>query len=130
MEEKQIIGLEGPKDKDDALAERKARLLRQGEFYRVGIVHAKANIKQGARPDALFHNALDHATWAIRSRVDGILRPTGVNVSTIMPYAVSILGFLSRRRLVKPALGVLAVAAGAVYYLQHRRTTSRTANVY
>jgi len=130
MEEKQIIGLEGPKDKDDALAERKARLLRQGEFYRVGIVHAKANIKQGARPDALFHNALDHATWAIRSRVDGILRPTGVNVSTIMPYAVSILGFLSRRRLVKPALGVLAVAAGAFYYLQHRRTTSRTANVY
>jgi len=124
MEEKEIIGLEGPKDKDDALAERKARLLRQGEFYRVGIVHAKANIKQGARPDALFHNALDHATWAIRSRVDGILRPTGINVSTIMPYAVSILGFLSRRRLVKPALGVLAVAAGAFYYLQHRRTTT------
>jgi hypothetical protein len=124
MEEKEIIGLEGPKDKDDALAERKARLLRQGEFYRVGIVHAKANIKQGARPDALFHNALDHATWAIRSRVDGILRPTGINVGTIMPYAVSILGFLSRRRLVKPALGVLAVAAGAFYLLQHRRATT------
>lgn len=124
MEEKEIIGLEGPKDKDDALAERKARLLRQGEFYRVGIVHAKANIKQGARPDALFHNALDHATWAIRSRVDGILRPTGINVSTIMPYAVSILGFISRRRLVKPALGVLAVAAGAFYFLQHRRATT------
>lgn len=121
MEEKNIIGLDGPKDKDDALAERKARLLRQGEFYRVGIVHAKANIKQGSRPDALFHTALDHATWAVRSRVDTLLRPTGINVATIMPYAVSILGFLTRRRLVKPALGILAVAAGAAYYLQQRR---------
>lgn len=121
MEEANIIGLEGPRDKGDALAERKARLLRQGEFYRVGIVHAKANIKQGARPDALFHSALDHAGWALRSRVDNLLRPTGINVATLMPYAVSILGFLSRRRLVRPALGVLAAAVGAALYYQHRR---------
>lgn len=121
MEEKNIIGLEGAYDKDGGLAERKARLLRQGEFYRVGIVHAKANIKQGARPDALFHSALDHASWAVRSRVDSILKPTGINVATIMPYAVSIIGFITRRRLGKPALGVLAIAGAVAYYLQQRR---------
>lgn len=122
MEENQIVGLEPARAKDDELAERKARLLRQAEFYRVGIVHARHSIKEGARPEALFHSAIDHATWAVRSRVDALLRPTGVSVSAIMPYAVSILGFLNRRRLIKPALGIVAVVAGVAYYLQQRRT--------
>lgn len=120
MEERNIIGLE-PADKAESLETRKTRLKRQADFYRVGIVHSKAGIKQGARPDALFHNALDHASWAIRNRVDSILRPTGINVASIMPYAVSVLGFITRRRLVKPALGVLAAAAGVAYYVQRRR---------
>lgn len=124
MEEKNIIGLEGPGDKADALAERKTRLKRQADFYRIGIVHAKATIKQGARPDALFHNVLDRASWAVRSRIDGILRPTGINVASIMPYAVSILGFITRRRLIKPALGVLAAAAGVAFYVRQRRSKS------
>ncbi len=121
MEEKNIIGLE-PADKAESLDVRKARLKRQADFYRVGIVHSKASIKQGARPEALFHQALDHASWAVRTRVDSILRPTGINVASIMPYAVSILGFITRRRLVKPALGVLAAAAGVAYYVQQRRS--------
>ncbi|SHH07533.1 hypothetical protein [Massilia sp. CF038] len=124
MEEKQIIGLEpseGKQDKQDSVAERKARLLRQAEFYRVGIVHAKAGIRQGARPEALFHSAMDHATWALRQRVDGLLRPTGINVATVAPYALSILGFLRRRRMLKPALGLAAALGGVAYYLQQRR---------
>jgi hypothetical protein len=120
MNEHNIIGLEASA-KDDPVGARMSQLKRQADFYRVGIVHAKATIKQGARPEALLHNALDHATWALRSRVDTLLRPTGINVASIMPYAVSILGFITRRRLVKPALGVLAVAAGLAYYVQRRR---------
>jgi ankyrin repeat protein len=112
-------------DKEESLAERKSRLLRQAEFHRGNIVSAKSAIKQGARPEALFHNALDHATWAVRTRVDSILRPTGVNVASIMPYALSILGFLRRRRLVKPAVGVALAAAGVAMYVQHRRNQSQ-----
>lgn len=130
MEEKNIIGLENAPatvdlskdaDKEETLEERKARLMRQGDFYRVGIVHAKAAIKLGARPEALFHNAVDHAAFAVRSRVDAILRPTGINVATIMPYAVTALGFLRKRGLVKPVMGVAAAAAGLAYYVQQRR---------
>ena len=121
MEEKNIIGLESSDSKSDSIEVRKTRLKRQADFYRVGIVHAKHSIKQGARPDKLFHNALDHATWAVRSRVYSILRPTGINVASIMPYAMSILGFITRRRLVKPALGVLAAAAGVAFYVRQRR---------
>jgi hypothetical protein len=107
-------------DKADELAERKAALLRQGEYYRVGIVHAKATVKQDARPEAIFHRAIDHATWALRARVDGLLQPTGVNVSSLMPYAISIMGFLSRRRLVRPALGVVVAAGALAWYWQRR----------
>lgn len=128
MEEKNIIGLESDSasstgtPKEDSFEERKARLLREGEFYRVGVVHAKAAIKLGARPEALFHNAVDHAAFAIRSRVDNILRPTGINVATIMPYAVTALGFLRKRGLLTGAIGAIASAAGVAYYWQqHRR---------
>ncbi len=121
MEEKNIIGLDKPLDKAQALIERKTHLKRQADFYRVGIVHAKASIKQGARPEALFHSALDHASWAVRSRVDSILRPTGISIATVWPYAISMLGFLRQRKMMKPAIGVLALAAGAAAYWQRRR---------
>jgi hypothetical protein len=136
MEEKNIIGLEKEpapvaatvavkeQSKEESFEERKARLMRQGDFYRVGIVHAKAAIKQGARPEALFHNAVDHAAFAVRSRVDNILRPTGINVATVMPYAVTVLNFLRQRNLVKPAMGVAAAAAGLAYWFQQRRHRS------
>jgi len=103
------------------LAERKTRLLRQAEFHRQNIINAKTAIKQGAHPQAIFHNALDHATFALRNRVDMVLRPTGTNVSTLMPYAISLLGFLRQRRMLKPAIGVAAVAAGVAAYVKHRR---------
>ena len=118
----QIVGLEKSVDQPDPLRERKARLLRQAEFYRVGIVHAKAQVKQASRPEAMFHSALDHATWAVRSRIDGLLKPTGISVSSVMPYAVTIIGFITRRRLIKPALGVVVAVTGLAWYLQRRRT--------
>ena len=105
----------------DSLAERKARLLRQGDFYRAGIVQSKAHIKQGARPENIFHTVVDHATFALRSRVDGLLRPTGISIGTIMPYAMSALSFINRRRLHKPALGVALLGAVAAWYVQRQR---------
>ena len=108
-------------DQHLSLSERKSRLLRQAEFHRNNIVSAKSAIKQGARPEALFHNALDHATFALRNRVDMLLRPTGITVATMAPYALSLLHFLRQRRLLKPAAGVAVAAAGLAYYVQHKR---------
>jgi hypothetical protein len=122
MDDKNIIGLDPADSHADTLASRKARLKRQADIYRVGIVHARAQIRHGARPEALFHQALDHAAWAVRTRVDTFLRPTGISVATILPYAGTIFGFLNRRRLIKPALGVLAAAAALAYYVQRRRS--------
>lgn len=120
MEQTYKAGL-APDGQPGSVDERMARLKRQADVYRVGIVHARASIKQAVRPEALFHHALDHASWAVRSRIDTLLRPTGITVAAIMPYAAGILGFITRRRLVKPALGLLAVAAGVAVYVQQRR---------
>lgn len=109
-------------DTTSEVAERKARLLRQGDFYRAGIVQAKAHIKHGAKPETIFHNAMDHASFALRSRVDGLLRPTGINVGTVMPYAMGVISFINRRRLHKPAIGVAALIAAAAWYANRQRT--------
>lgn len=109
-------------DKTSDVSERKARLLRQGDFYRAGIVQAKAHIKHGAKPETIFHNAMDHASFALRSRVDGLLRPTGINVGTVMPYAMGVISFINRRRLHKPAIGVAALIAAAAWYANRQRT--------
>jgi hypothetical protein len=119
-------GHDKARSKADDLAERKARLMRQGEFHRVSILHAKAQVKQAARPQALLHDAIDHATWAIRSRMDSLLKPTGVNLTSLAPYALTILGFIRRRRLGKPALAVAVVLAGLGWFLQRRRTEQIT----
>jgi hypothetical protein len=109
------------KDKDDDIEERKAQLIRQGEFYRAGVVHAKAQVKHAARPEALFHSAVDHATWAVRTRIDNLLKPTGTSVSTLLPYVVTIYNFIRNRRVGKTSLGVAVVLAGVGFYLQQQR---------
>ncbi len=108
-------------------AERKAELVRQGEFYRVGVVHAKAQVVHEARPDVLFHTAVDHASLAIRSRVDGLLHPTGASVASIMPWALTAFKFLRQRRMGKAAIGTALVLGGVGIFLQQRRARQEAA---
>jgi hypothetical protein len=108
------------KEPELSLDERKAQLLRQAEFYRVGVVHAKAQLKQAARPDVLVHSAIDHATWAVRRRIDGLLQPTGTSVASLMPYLVTAIGFIRRRKTGAASLGV-SLALAAIGLLVKRR---------
>lgn len=109
-------------EKDNrSLEERRAQILREGEQHRQAITLARLHIKHGMKPDVIMHNAIDSATYAVRSRVDTILTPAGLSVTALMPYAIRVFGILRRRRKLKPALGVLALVGGAAWYLNHRR---------
>jgi hypothetical protein len=107
--------------------ERKRALLRDGEFYRAGVAHARAQIKHSARPEVMFHTVIDHATWALRTRADALLKPTGTNVSVLAPYALTVLGFIRKRRLGKPVLAVAAVLGALGWYVQHKRAQGEVA---
>jgi hypothetical protein len=106
--------------------ERKDALIRQGEFYRIGVVQCKAQVKQAARPEALFRSAIDHATWSLRAKLDRLLKPSGASVATMLPFALKILQYVRHRRMGKAALGAATVLGAAGAYLQYRRTHPRT----
>ena len=102
--------------------ERKEELLRQGEFYRAGVVQSKAQVRQAAHPQALFHSAIDHATWSLRAKLDSLLKPSGASVATMLPFALKIFRLLRQRRMGKAAIGAAVVLGGGAAYLQYRRT--------
>jgi hypothetical protein len=100
---------------------RKDELLREGDYYRVGFMHAKAEIKHAARPEVMFHSAIDHASWALRTRADALLKPTGTSISALAPYALTVFGFIRKRHMGKQALGAALLLGGLGWYLQKRR---------
>jgi hypothetical protein len=97
-------------------AARKAQLLRDGEFYRVGIVHAKQRVMHSLSPNAIMHHAFEHAVGFATHRIDSVLAPTGVRLQALVPYAVTALSLFARKKLLKPVLGIalVALAVGAL----------------
>jgi hypothetical protein len=113
-------GLAGHKHSTDPVL-RKQELLREGEFFRSSVAHARAQIRHASRPEVMLHGAIDHATWALRARADALLKPTGTSVSVLMPYGLAVLNFIRQRNLGKPA-GAAAILLGvAGWYLNKRR---------
>lgn len=118
-------GLAGHKHSLDPAA-RKQELLREGEFFRAGVAHAKASIQYSAKPEVMLHSVMDHATWALRARADAMLKPTGTNVSVLLPYALGVVNFVRQRRLGKQA-GAAAVVVGALGWYMNRKRARENA---
>ena len=107
---------------DDAA--RKKKLIAEGAFYRVGIVHAKAQAGHAMRPQALLHDAVEHALGFATARMGGFLAPAGLvtRLQSVMPYVLTAASFIGRRKLVKPVLIGGAVLAGAAAWLLRGRS--------
>ncbi len=112
-------GLAGHKHSVDPV-KRKQELLREGEYFRSGVADARMQIRHAARPDVMLHNVIDHATLALRTRADALLRPTGTSVSQLLPYGMTAFDFIRRRRLGKQA-GAAAILLGVVGWYVHKR---------
>jgi len=113
-------------------AAEKQRLIREGELYRIKVVHSKALVGNALHPDALFHSAVDHAVGMARARVGGLLQPgglggalsgaiSGFNIKSLLPYAMTVGSFVVRKRLIKPAIGVALVLGVGVAWLMRRK---------
>jgi len=114
-------GLAGHKHSLDPAA-RKQELLREGEFFRAGVAHAKASIQYAVKPEVMLHSAMDHATWALRARADALLKPTGTNVSVLLPYALGVVNFVRQRRMGKQAAGAAVLLGALGWYMNRKRT--------
>jgi hypothetical protein len=116
-----------------ALDADKKRLIREGELYRIKLVHSKALVANALHPDALFHGAVDHAVGMARARMGGLLQPGGlsglsglINIRSLAPYALTVGSFIARKRLIKPVLGVaLVLGVGAAWLLRRKGPTEQ-----
>ena len=103
----------------------KERLIREGEYYRVGVIHAKAQVAQALRPEAILHEAVDQAVGLAQARFGALLQPgglSGLKLSSLLPYALTLGSYIARKRLFKPALAVGAVVAvGAAWLIRRKR---------
>lgn len=102
----------------------KERLIREGELYRVGVIHAKAQVSLALRPEALLHEAVDQAIGVAQARFGALLQPgglSGIKLTSLLPYALTLGSYIARKRLVKPALAVGVLAAAGVAWLVRRK---------
>lgn len=121
-----------------ALAAEKLRIIREGELWRIKLVHSKALVGQALQPDALMHGAIDHAVGLAQARLGGLLHAgdgggfslkslTSLaslgTLKTVMPYALTVGSFIARRRLIKPVLVLATVAGVGVAWLMRRKTS-------
>jgi len=114
-------------EKSKALAVAKDRLIKEGELYRVSVLHAKMQLANALHPDALMHGAVDHAVGIAQARLGALLAPgglSGVNFKSVLPYAMTLGSFMARKRLIKPVLIVgTALAAVGAWLIRRKRST-------
>ncbi len=121
------------KEEHAARASQKERLIREGEIYRLGVLQSKYQVVNALHPDRLMHDAMEHAVGAVQNRLGNLLGGLGgpgggldkINIRSIKslaPYALTVGSFIMRRRLLKPALAVAALAAVGVGWLMRRRS--------
>ncbi len=104
-----------------ALAAQKARLIAQGDSYRVGLVRSRVHMAQGLRPEALLHGAFDQALGFATARFEHLLAPTGLRLQTVMPYLIAAVSFMARKKLLKPAIGIGVAAVGVMWWIRRKR---------
>lgn len=109
-----------------ALAVAKERLVREGELYRLSTLRSKHEVVNALHPQALLHGAVDQAIGVLQARLGHFVAPGGglssLDFKTVLPLAVTVGTWLARRRrLIKPALAVGAVAAAGVWWLIKRK---------
>ena len=109
---------------DDAMstAERKRKLLAEGSLLRLGILDARATVRDSLAPEALVKGAMGQVSGALRSFAGVALsgKGGGATVQLLAPFLFRTIGKLSKNRFYKTLL-YAGTAAAMSYYLVRKR---------
>lgn len=106
---------------DISTAARKEKLIADGALYRVELVRAKVHVTHSLRPDALWNGVLTQVLGLATGRVQQLFAPGGLRIQTVMPYVLAGFSLIARKKMIKPALGIGAVAVLALVWLVRKR---------
>jgi hypothetical protein len=98
-------------------------LVADGAVYRVGIVHAKAVVADRLRVASLIQIAVDRVIGIAGVGMEAVVVARGGWIQMLVPVAVAAFPYLSRKKMVNPAIGA-GLAMAAVIGLNGRRKRS------
>lgn len=101
-----------------SLQARKAKLIAQGDAFRIALIRAKSQTAQSLRPQALLHEGIEHAYKFAAARLARASGLKKLGLQTLMPYLITT--FMTRKHLLKPVLGI-GMASAVVYLLRRKQ---------
>ncbi len=104
-----------------ALAARKRQLLLDGAVFRIGIVHAKAQVAHGFRAESLLQAALVCARSFANAKLEAALGPPDGRIRRLMPLAITAFSMLSRKKISKLAIGAVLTAIAAIALIKRNK---------
>lgn len=111
-----------------SLADRKAQLLLQGEIHRLGLLKAQMTVMQSLNAQTLVQRAVEQVLGFAGNRVVAMAGGEGISPAALIPLAANAFSFLSRKKLLKPLIGMGIVAgtlcAATVAWSRYKASSS------
>jgi len=103
-----------------AVAEKKVKLMLEGQAYRRSFVEAKGALDVSLHTHSLIHDALAQAISFAGSHLQAKLASSRGHMQGVLPAAMAVFSFLSRKKVLIPILGVTVVAGAVILVRRHQ----------
>ena len=105
---------------------RKAELILEGAAYRSGIIHAKTQLKHDFSAGNLMHVAAGSAADLAGAGLQSALPFDSSRILSLIPMALTVGSYVSRKKLLKPVIGIGLAALLAIFLVKlHSRQSSK-----
>lgn len=97
------------------IAQRKRQLLTEGAIYRASLAASMYDVRQNLHADSLARRAAGFVTTTAFGMIKGKgLIGTGINLQSMLPFAIEAFSLLPKKPFIKKILRTTAVVAAAV----------------
>lgn len=97
---------------------RKAELILEGAAYRSGIIQAKTQLKHDFSAGNMMHVAAGSVAGLAGAGLRSALSADSVRVLSFLPSIPTVGSYISRKKLLKPAIGIGVAALLAIFLIK------------